>query len=145
MALATGGEAGAHLATALAMPVSPDTLFRLIRSVPLAPPPEPRIVGINEWAWRKGVRYGTMIVDLERHRVAALLPERDADQVAAWLRAYPCISVVSRDRSATYADCGFTVNFAAIGATSCRCLRWSVRSQSTTTEGESCHDFQYGR
>jgi transposase len=102
--VALGGEAGARLATALAMPTSPDTLLRLIRSLPLAAPEEPRIIGLDEWAWRKGVRYGTMIVDLERHRVAALLPERDADQVAAWLAAYPDITVVSRDRSATYAD-----------------------------------------
>jgi transposase len=104
VALTTGGEAGARLATALAMPTSPDTLLRLIRSVPLPAPADPRIIGLDEWAWRKGVRYGTMIVDLERHRVAALLPDRDADQVAAWLAAYPGIIVVSRDRSALYAD-----------------------------------------
>jgi transposase len=104
IALAMGGEAGARLAAALAMPTSPDTLLRLIRSVPLAAPEDPRIIGVDEWAWRKGVRYGTLIVDLERHRVAVLLPERDADQVAAWLARYPGISVVSRDRSALFAD-----------------------------------------
>jgi transposase len=104
VAVALGGEAGARLATALAMPTSPDTLLRLIRSLPRAPPRDPCIIGLDEWAWRKGVRYGTMIVDLERHRVAALLPDRDAEQVAAWLAAYPSITVVSRDRSATYAD-----------------------------------------
>ncbi len=104
VALAIGGEGGARLATALAMPTSPATLLRLIRSVPLTPPENPRIIGLDEWAWRKGVRYGTIVVDLERHRVAALLPERDADQVAAWLAANPGITVVSRDRSRTYAD-----------------------------------------
>jgi len=104
IAVTTGGEAGARLATALAMPTSPDTLLRLIRSLPLTAPEDPRIIGLDEWAWRKGVRYGTMIVDLERHRVAALLPERTADQVAAWLAAYPGITVVSRDRSALYAE-----------------------------------------
>lgn len=104
VALALGGEGGARLATALAMPTSPDTLLRLIRSCSLTPPENPRIIGLDEWAWRKGVRYGTMIVDLERHHVAALLPERDADQVAAWLAANPGITVVSRDRSRTYAD-----------------------------------------
>jgi transposase len=104
VALAIGGEGGARLATALAMPTSPDTLLRLIRSFPLTAPEDPRIIGLDEWAWRKGVRYGTMIVDLERHCVAALLPEGDADQVAAWLGAKPGIAVVSRDRSRTYAD-----------------------------------------
>jgi hypothetical protein len=97
-----GGEAGARLATALAMPASADTLLRLIRSVPPTPPEDPRIIGLDEWAWRKGVRYGTMIVDLERRRVAALLPARDADQGVAWLAAYPGSSVVSRDRSAIF-------------------------------------------
>ena len=104
VALAVGGEGGARLATALAMPTSPDTLLRLIRSVPLTAPENLRIIGLDEWAWRKGVRYGTMIVDLECHRVAALLPERDADEVATWLVAHPGITVVSRDRSRTYAD-----------------------------------------
>jgi transposase len=104
VAIATGGEAGARLATALGMSTSPDTLLRLIRSVPLAALEAPRIIGLDEWAWRKGVRYGTMIVDLERHRSAALLPDRDADHVAAWLAAYASITAVSRDRSATYAD-----------------------------------------
>jgi transposase len=104
VALATGGEAGARLATALAMPTSLATLLRLIRSVPLATPAELHTIGVDEWAWRKGVRYGTMIVDLERHRVAALLPDRDADQVAAWLATHPTITIVSRDRSSIYTD-----------------------------------------
>jgi len=104
VALATGGEAGARLAAALAMPTSPATLLRLIRSIPLAVPAELHSIGVDEWAWRKGVRYGTIIVDLERHCVAALLPERDADQVAAWLAAHPTITVVSRDRSSIYTD-----------------------------------------
>ncbi len=108
VALATGGEAGARLATALAMPTSPATLLRLIRSIPPAAPVELRSIGVDEWAsgtlWVKGVRYGTIIVDVERHCVAALLPERDADQVAAWLATHPTITVVTRDRSSIYTD-----------------------------------------
>ena len=83
--------------------------------------------------------------DLERHRVAALLPARSAETTAAWLATQPTLEVVCRDRAGLYADCGFTVIFAAIGTTSCRFLRWSVSLQSTATEGESCRDFQYGR
>ena len=61
-------------------------------------------MGIDDWAWRKGQRYGTIVVDLERSDVIDLLPDRDADTVAAWLKAHPGIEVVSRDRSATYAQ-----------------------------------------
>ena len=90
------------------MPTSPATLLRLTRSVPLATPAELHTIGVDECAsgtlWVKGVRYGTMIVDGERHRVAALLPERDANHVAAWLAAHPTITVVSRDRSSIYTD-----------------------------------------
>jgi Transposase len=68
------------------------------------PAEPPRVVGIDDWAWRKGQRYGTIVVDLERSDVIDLRPDRDADTVAAWLRAHPGIEVVSRDRSATYAQ-----------------------------------------
>jgi transposase len=61
-------------------------------------------VGIDDWAWRKGQRYGTIVVDLERSDVIDLLPDRDANTVAAWLKAHPGIEVVSRDRSAAYAQ-----------------------------------------
>ena len=61
-------------------------------------------MGIDDWAWRKGQRYGTIVVDLERSDVIDLLPDRDADTVAAWLKAHPGIEVVSRDRSAAYAE-----------------------------------------
>jgi Transposase len=56
-------------------------------------------VGIDDWAWRKGQRYGTIVVDLERSDVIDLLPDRDAKTVAAWLKAHPGVEVVGRDRS----------------------------------------------
>jgi hypothetical protein len=61
-------------------------------------------VGIDDWAWRKGQRYGTIVVDLERRDVVDLLPDRDADTVAGWLKAHPGVEVISRDRSAAYAQ-----------------------------------------
>lgn len=61
-------------------------------------------VGIDDWAWRKGQRYGTIICDLERNRVLDLLPDRTADTVAAWLGRYPGIEVVARDRAGVYAE-----------------------------------------
>jgi transposase len=101
---ALGGEAGSRLAVLVAMPTSPDTLLRRVKRLEDVPGPPPRVVGIDDWAWRKGHRYGTVVVDLERGDVVDLLPDRDADTVAAWLKAHPGVEVVSRDRSSTYAQ-----------------------------------------
>jgi transposase len=102
--LALGGKAGSRLAARLSMPVSGDTLLRLIRAAELERYPPPRVVGIDEWAWRRGQRYGTIICDLERRRVIDLLPERSAEAVANWLKRHPRIEVVARDRSGSYAE-----------------------------------------
>jgi transposase len=99
-----GGEAGSRLAARLAMTTSPDTLLRRVKRLKNAPAPPPRIVGIDDWAWRKGQSYGTIVVDLERSDVIDLLPDRDAETVAAWLKAHPGVEMVSRDRSAAYAQ-----------------------------------------
>ena len=99
-----GGEAGSRLAARMGMATSPDTLLRRVKRLKNEPAGPPRVVGIDDWAWRKGQRYGTIVVDLERSDVIDLLPDRDADTVAAWLKAHPGVEVVSRDRSAAYAQ-----------------------------------------
>ena len=61
------------------MPASPTTLLRIVRAEPIREPPSPRVIGIDEWAWRRGRRYGTIIVDLERNRIVDLLSWREVD------------------------------------------------------------------
>lgn len=101
---ALGGEAGDWLAVRLGLPSSPATLLRLVQAAPTPPATAPRIIGVDEWAWRRGQRYGTILVNLEDHRVLDLLPERSAESLGAWLAQHPTVVVVCRDRSALYAD-----------------------------------------
>jgi hypothetical protein len=101
--LALGGEGGAaRLLQRLAMPTSADTVLRLVRGLPLPTVEAPRIVGVDDWALKKGQTYGTILVDLEARRVVDLLPERAALPVAGWLEAHPSIEAVVRDRSSEY-------------------------------------------
>jgi transposase len=60
------------------------------------------VIGIDDWAWKRGHRYGTIVCDLERRRIIDILPDREAATVAAWLAAHPSISVIARDRGAGY-------------------------------------------
>jgi transposase len=102
--LALGGEAGARLAEKTAVPTSPDTLLRRVKRAGARSSGAPRFVGIDDWAWCKGQRYGTIVVDLETGDVVDLLPDRDAATVAAWLKAHPGVELVSRDRSSAYSQ-----------------------------------------
>jgi transposase len=83
--LAVGDRAGARLTCALGLSGSYRTILRLVHAAPFPLLAVPRVVGLDEWAWRRGRRFGTIVCDLERHRVLDLLPERSAPSVAQWL------------------------------------------------------------
>jgi transposase len=102
--IALGGKAGARLTARLGLPTSATTLLRLVRGSPLPQVPALQVVGVDEWAWRRGHRYGTILVDLATHRVVDLLPDRSAETVGAWLAQHPTVAAVCRDRSNLYAD-----------------------------------------
>lgn len=104
IAFACGGEAGARLAHRLGMSTSPDTLLRRIRRGTVPESQRLRAVGIDDWAVRRGQRYGTIVCDLERHRPVDVLADRESKTVANWLSHHPEIEVITRDRAGFYID-----------------------------------------
>jgi transposase len=100
--LTLGGNAGSRLAGRLGMSASGDTILRLVRRAPPQAQPVVTVLGVDDWAWHKGLRYGTILCDLERHRPVDLLPERSAEDLSHWLTAHPGVHVISRDRGSYY-------------------------------------------
>jgi len=101
--LATSGNLGARLSARLSMPSSRQTILRRMMELPDLPAGEVVELGIDDFAFRRGYRLGTVLVNLLSHRVVDLLPDHDQERAAAWMKKHPEIRVVSRDRGGEYA------------------------------------------
>src|SRR5258708_5281947 len=101
---ATCGKGGDSLGNKLGMPISDASLLWSLFLVPLPEVGQVHIIGVDDWSWRRGKRFGSILVNLETHKIVDLLADREAESVRRWLAAHPEVDVVSRDRGAVYID-----------------------------------------
>ncbi len=104
LGLTIGGQAGADIGSDLGISGSRDTILRLVRQSHPSAHSEPHVIGLDDWARKRRLRYGTLICDLESGLPIDLLPDRSVEIVSAWLKKHPSIHVVSRDGSSEYAS-----------------------------------------
>lgn len=103
LTLLAGGEVAARIAQAFGLTLSPDTLLEAIQKAPAQPIPTPRVLGVDDFAFKRGRRYGTLLVDQERRCPIDLLPERSSASLTEWLKAHPGVEIITRDRSTEFA------------------------------------------
>lgn len=102
----TGGRTGERLMQRLGMPVSDNTILRQLKrdAADAQSNSDIRVIGIDDWSWRRATSYGAIMVDLDRRSVVDILDDRSVESAAKWLRDHPSIEVVSRDRCGLYAQ-----------------------------------------
>ena len=104
IAQALGSRPGVRLALGLGVPVGASTLLRQERAAPLPAFETPRVLGVDDWAFRRGHHYGTILYDHQRRRVVDLLPDRSTQSLREWLKQHPGVEIVTRDRAEAFAD-----------------------------------------
>lgn len=104
LGLALGGRPAAMFAKRLMLPVSNDTLLRVVRRLSRPPSDPLRVVGIDDWAWRRNYRYASIVCNLERRRIVTLLPDREPATAQAWFANHPTIGIIARDRGGGYGE-----------------------------------------
>jgi transposase len=104
LGLALGGRPGMRMGRGMGLHISHDTVLDRIRRIDVASTEKVHVLGVDDFAFRKGRSYGTILVDQQKHRVVDLLPDREASSLAAWLKNHPEIEIVTRDRGQAYAD-----------------------------------------
>ena len=128
LGLALGGRPGAGLATRLLLPISRDTLLRTLHRRAGRPDAPASVIGIDDWAWKRGQRYGTLICDLQRHRIVDLVPHREPATLDAWLAAHPELAIVARDRGGGYGQAVTRVRPEALQVAD----RWHLMENAST-------------
>lgn len=132
-----GGRPGERLCRVLQLPTGRTHLLGLL-TAPVAPEQAPRVLGVDEFAFRKGWRYGTVLVDIEAARVVDVLPDRDAATFAAWLREHSGAEIICRDRASAYSS---AVREAASGAQEVADRGHLLNNLSSAVE-KTCHQHR---
>src|SRR6266571_1274859 len=100
--LATGGRLGVRVTDRLGIQTTRHTILRRIMALPTEPVGQVSQIGIDDFSFRRGRKFGTLLIDLQTHQVKDVLPDRKAETAAAWMKSHPEIRVVSRDRGGDY-------------------------------------------